>query len=88
MQKTPGHAQWGTAFTYIAWLLWHYHGDTSVITRTLPQLELRMAFLEQLYNKTANTGLKDFWPSCISGWTVVGPVSECSLMTSFVYVCG
>jgi hypothetical protein len=81
-----GNANWGTAFTYVTWLLWHYHGDTAVITRTLPQLELRMAFLEGNYNKTASSGLKNYWPACISGWTVVGPVSECSLMTAFPYV--
>jgi alpha-L-rhamnosidase len=81
-----GHANWGTAFPYVTWLVWWYHGDTAVITRTLSQLNEYMAFHAVQYDKTSQNGFKNYWGSCIHGWTVVGPVSECSLMTAFAYV--
>ena len=80
------HGWRGTAFPYVTWLMWHYHGDTAVIARTLPQLTGYMAFHAIQYDKTADSGFKGYWESCIAGWTVVGPVSRCSLMTAFAYV--
>lgn len=81
-----GTVNWGGAFVTVPWTLWHHYGDTDVIRRNLPQLEAYMAFLEVQYDKTAGTGLKNFWPACLTWWIVIGPQPSCSLSTAFGYV--
>jgi hypothetical protein len=83
-----GHANWGTGFPTVAFMLWHHYGDIGVIARHLPQLHQYMDFLEMEYNKTSSSGLRKFWPSCICGWITLGATPLNSLMSSFGYLNG